>query len=159
MEKALLSCPCVKREHPMKKRLATAASLVALATTVAFAGPVEDRQAIMKGVAAATKTAVGMAKGETPYDDAKAKQVFQVYVNAAAKMPTLFPAGTDKGETTASPKIWDDMTTFKAGFAKLGTDAEAAMAASVDQASFGKALGVVTKNCGTCHETFRIKKG
>jgi cytochrome c556 len=51
------------------------------------------------------------------------------------------------------------MTTFKAGFAKLGTDAEAAMAASVDQASFGKALGVVTKNCGTCHETFRIKKG
>ena len=33
------------------------------------------------------------------------------------------------------------------------------MASSVDQASFGKALGGITKNCGTCHETFRIKKG
>jgi cytochrome c556 len=144
----------------MRKRLATAAALVAFTTTVAFAGPIEDRQAIMKGVAGATKTAVGMAKGETPYDDAKAKQVFQVYIDAAAKMPTLFPAGTETGaDTTASPKIWDDMTTFKAGFAKFGADAEAAMTTAVDQASFGKALGGVTKNCGTCHETFRIKKG
>ena len=86
------------------KRLAAAAALVAVATTLAWAGPIEDRQAVMKGVAGATKTAVGMAKGETPYDDAKAKQVLQVYVDAAAKMPTLFPPGSDKGETTASPK-------------------------------------------------------
>ena len=144
----------------MRKRLATAVAFVAFATTVAFAGPIEDRQAIMKGVAGATKTAVGMAKGETPYDDAKAKQVFQVYVDAAEKMPDLFPAGTEKGnDTTASPKIWDDMSGFKAAFAKFGADSQAAMAASTDQASFGKALGGVTKHCGSCHESFRVKKG
>lgn len=141
------------------KRLAAAAALVAIATTLAWAGPIEDRQAVMKGVAGATKTAVGMAKGETPYDDAKAKQVLQVYVDAAAKMPTLFPPGSDKGETTASPKIWEDMAGFKAGFEKLGADAHAAMTSVTDQASFGKALGTITKNCGTCHETYRIKKG
>ena len=50
------------------------------------------------------------------------------------------------------------MAGFKAGFDKLGADAHAAMTSVTDQASFGKALGTITKNCGTCHETYRIKR-
>ena len=141
------------------KRLAVAAALVAFATSVAIAGPIEDRQAIMKGVAAATKAGVGLAKGETPFDDAKAKQVMQAYVDAAAKMPALFPAGSETGDdTTASPKIWEDMAGFTAAFEKFGKDATAGLAAT-DQASFGKAMGDVTKNCASCHAAYRIKKG
>ena len=141
------------------KRFAAAALFVAFGATVAFAGPIEDRQAIMKGVAAATKTAVGIAKGETPFDAAKVKEILAVYQNAAAKMPTLFPEDSKIGnETTAAPKIWEDMAGFKAGFAKLAADSKAAEAAT-DTASFAAAFKTITGECGTCHGTYRIKKG
>ncbi|MDQ0472572.1 c-type cytochrome [Labrys wisconsinensis] len=141
------------------RRFAAAAVLVAFGATVAFAGPIEDRQAIMKGVAAATKTATGIAKGETPFDAAKAKEIAAVYENAAAKMPTLFPDDSKTGnDTTAAPKIWEDKAGFAAEFAKLGTDAKA-LAATTDTASFAAAFKTLTGECGTCHGTYRIKKG
>ena len=63
------------------------------------------------------------------------------------------------GETTASPKIWEDMAGFKDHAAKLGADAKAAMAGASDQASFAKGFSDVTKNCGACHGIYRVKKG
>lgn len=141
------------------KRLVVAAVLVAFGATAAYAGPIEDRQALMKdGVAATTKTLTGYAKGETPFDAAKVKALLQVYVDASAKLPGLFPEDSKTGhDTTAAPKIWEDMAGFKVAIAKLGTDATAAEAAT-DTASFAKAFGVITANCGSCHGTYRIKK-
>lgn len=142
------------------KRFAIAAALVAVGVTTAFAGPIEDRQALMKGIAKATKEQAGYAKGETPFDAAKVKVLLQVYVDGAAKLPTLFPDDSKTGgtePTTASPKIWEDTAGFKATAAKLSADATAAMAAT-DQASFAKAFGVVASNCNSCHGTYRIKK-
>ncbi|WP_413991662.1 c-type cytochrome [Labrys okinawensis] len=143
------------------KRFVIAAAVVAVGVTTAFAGPIEDRQALMKGIAKATKDASAYAKGEAPFDATKVKALLQVYVDGAAKLPTLFPddsktgGGTDP--TTASPKIWEDMADFKAHAAKLGADATSAMAAT-DQASFAKAFGVIASNCNSCHGTYRVKK-
>jgi cytochrome c556 len=142
------------------KRFIVAAALIVVGVTTAFAGPIEDRQALMKGIAAATKSAAGYAKGTEPFDAAKVKVLLQVYVDGAAKLPTLFPddsktGGTDP--TTASPKIWEDMAGFKEHAAKLSADATAAMAAT-DQASFAKAFGVLASNCNSCHGTYRVKK-
>ncbi|MDQ0392353.1 c-type cytochrome [Labrys monachus] len=143
------------------KRFAIAAALVSFGVSVAFAGPIEDRQALMKGIAGATKEAAGYAKGTTPFDAAKVKALLQVYVDGAAKLPTLFPEDSKTGgtdPTTASPKIWEDMAGFKAHADKLGADATAAMAAT-DQASFAKAFGVIASNCNACHGVYRVKKG
>ena len=145
------------------KRIAIAAALASFCVSVAYAGPIEDRQALMKGIAAATKSAAGYAKGETPFDAAKVKALLQVYVDGAAKLPTLFPddsktGGSSNDPTTASPKIWEDMAGFKTTAAKLSADATAAMAAT-DTASFAKAFGTVTSNCNACHGTYRVKKG
>jgi len=113
----------------------------------------------MKSVATATKEASAYAKGTTPFDAAKAKALLQVYVDAAAKMPTLFPDDSKTGgDTTAAPKIWEDMAGFKAAFAKFSADATAGMAAT-DTASFAAAFGKVTGNCQSCHEVYRVKKG
>jgi cytochrome c556 len=140
--------------------LVAAAVLFAVVPSLASADPIQERQQLMKGVGAATKTGVGLAKGDIPFDAAKAKEVFQVYVNASQKLPTLFPDDSKAGhDTTASPKIWEDMGGFKARAAKLGEDAEAALAGATDQASFAKGFGTVTQNCNACHETYRIKKG
>ena len=99
-----------------------------------------------------------MAKGDAAFDAAKAQAIFKTYADAARKMPGLFP-DTSKagGETTASPKVWEDQAGFKTAFAKFEADASAGTSvASLD--GFRTAFGAATKNCGTCHEVYRIKK-
>jgi cytochrome c556 len=50
------------------------------------------------------------------------------------------------------------MADVKVRFAKLGEDAKAAEASVTDLDSLKVALGAVGKNCGGCHETYRMKK-
>lgn len=62
-------------------------------------------------------------------------------------------------ETEASPKIWENMEDFKEKAAKLGGDAEKILAQlPADQAGVGAALGILGKDCSSCHETYRLKK-
>ena len=129
-----------------------------LTAVMAQSNPIAERQQTMKGVGGATREGAAMAKGEAAFDAAKAQTIFKTYADAARKMPGLFP-DTSKtgGETTASPKIWEDQAGFKAAFAKFETDAAAgASVANLD--GFRTAFGAATKNCGTCHEAYRIKK-
>jgi len=128
------------------------------AAATAETNPIAERQQTMKAVSAATREGAAMAKGDTPFDAGKAQSVFKAYADAAKKMPTLFPDSSKSGgETTASPKVWEDQAGFKAAFAKFETDAEAGAKAS-DLADFRTAFGAATKNCGACHEAYRIKK-
>lgn len=100
-----------------------------------------------------------MVRGEEPFDLAKAKAIFASYEETAAKMPALFPdTAKSGGDSTAAPKIWEDMADFKARFTKFGADAKAAEAAVKDLDSFKASFGAVTRNCGGCHELYRIKK-
>ena len=139
--------------------LAVAAITIGVTAVVAQSDPIATRKGVMKNVGAMTKTGAQMAKGEAPYDQGKAQEIFATYIDAAAKMPTLFPDNSKTGgDTTASPKIWEDPNGFKAGFAKLSTEANAAKASVKDLDSFKGAFGGVTKNCGGCHETYRVKK-
>lgn len=129
-----------------------------LTAVMAQSNPITERQQTMKGVGGATREGAAMAKGEAAFDAAKAQAIFKTYADAAKKMPTLFPDSSKTGgETTAAPKIWEDQAGFKAAFAKFETDAAAgASVANLD--GFRTAFGAATKNCGTCHEVYRIKK-
>ena len=98
-------------------------------------------------------------KGEEPFDLAKAKAIFATYADTASKMPALFPPDSKTGEKTeALPIIWEKMDDFKAKFEKFGTDAKAAEAKVTDEASFKEIFPTVQKNCGACHQTYRVKK-
>ncbi|PTM42316.1 cytochrome c [Bosea sp. 124] len=139
-------------------RTALVAAVLGLGLTavVAQSDPIAERRNTMKGVGAATRDGAAMAKGEAAFDAAKAQAILKVYVDAAKKMPGLYPdSAKSGGETTAGPKIWEDQAGFKASFAKFETDAGASV---TDLDGFRAAFGNVTKNCGTCHETYRIKK-
>jgi len=139
--------------------LAVAAIAIGVTAVAAQSDPIAARKALMKEQGAQTKTGGGMAKGEVPFDLAKAQAILTNYVDTSAKMPDLFPANSKTGgETTAAPKIWDDMAGFKAGFAKMSTEAKAAQSSVKDLDSFKAAFGGLTKNCGGCHETYRVKK-
>lgn len=139
--------------------VAVAAIAIGVTAVAAQSDPIAARKGLMKNMGAATKAGGQMAKGEVPYDQAKAQEIFATYIDVAAKMPALFPDNAKTGgETTASPKIWEDKAGFAAGFTKISNEATAAKASVKDLDSFKGAFGGLTKNCGGCHETYRVKK-
>jgi len=138
-----------------------AVAVAALGTTAVLAqqDPIAARQELMKANGAAAKKGAAMAKGEAPFDLAEAKKIFATFENAAAKMPDLFPPNSTTGhDTTAAPKIWQNMADFKARFVKLSADAKAAEASVKDLDTFKTAFGALGKDCGGCHQEYRVKK-
>ena len=145
------------------RKLIFAISALALAGTAALADPIADRQAIMKSNGKAAGMIAPIVKGEKPFDAEVVLAALTTLNENAQKIDVtvLFPAGSDKGgETTASPKIWEDMADFKARMEKFKADAAAAVAAPAkDLDTLKVQLETLGKNCGGCHETYRIKKG
>lgn len=144
------------------KTIAVAAALATLGVTavVAADAPQVVRQQMMKKVGGAMGALAGIAKGEKPYDAEVVKASLTTMSEVSKTFPDQFPAGTETGdETEASPKIWENMDDFKAKSTQLGKDAELALASMpADQAAVATALGPIGKNCGGCHENFRLKK-
>ena len=144
--------------------LAVAAVGVTVAVGVCAAtaqqDPIAARKALMKANGDQAKIGVAMMKGEAPFDIDKVHKIFAAWEDAAAKMPSLFPADSKTGgDPAADPKIWTSMEDVKARFAKLGADAKDAAAKVTDLDSFKAAFGSIGKNdCGGCHEKYRIKK-
>ena len=145
----------------MRFRFLLAAGVIAASVTAVLAqqDPIAARKQLMKDNGAQARVAAAIVKGEAPFDLAKAKQVFATFENTAAKFGDLFPPNSKEGgETTAAPKIWEDMNGFKAALAKFGTEAKAANASVKDLESFRASFGAVSRNCGGCHEVYRVKK-
>ncbi len=142
------------------KRLILAISAVALVSSAAFADPIADRKALMKergGLVGGQLAPV--AKGEKPFDAAAVLTALQGLAANGEKfdVDALFPAGSETGDTKASPKIWEDMAGFKAAADKYKADVAAAVAAPPqDLDTFKAQFGTIAANCGGCHQTYRL---
>ncbi len=147
------------------KTAVAVAALLVVGAGVAGAqdDPVKQRKALMKeGVAANAKAAASMVKGETPYDAAKASAAMKAAAEIPDKFVVLLVDGTfsDKNaDTTAKPEIKTNMDDFK----KRMADFKTALLAAADAAEggadkFKASFTAATKQCGSCHETYRIKK-
>jgi cytochrome c556 len=78
----------------------------------------------------------------------------------AKQIPSIFPAGTDKGDDTkALPTIWSDSAGYTKAAAALGTAADKLTAAAKanDKDAFAAAFKEVGEACGGCHKTYRAK--
>jgi cytochrome c556 len=147
-------------------RTVFAVAAIALGVTAAIAqqDPIAARKALMKANGDQGKIGAAMIKGETPFDLAKAHEIFVTWQNASTKAPGLFPENSTDQPTaddpySASPDIWQNLEDFKARLAKLGADAKAADASVKDLDSFKAAFANIGKNdCGGCHEKYRLKK-
>ena len=138
-----------------------AVAAVALGATVVVAqqDPIAARKAMMKGNGDQARVGGQISRGEAPFDIAKVQLIFTTYADTADKVGALFPDNSKTGgDTAADPKIWQNKADFDAKLKKFGDDAKAAKAATKDLDSFKAAYGNVMRNCGGCHETYRIKK-
>ncbi|MER8853865.1 cytochrome c [Mesorhizobium australicum] len=144
------------------RKLVIAISMLALAASAAFADPILDRQALMKERGKIVGGLSKVVKGEEPFDAAAVLTQLQALQANAEKfdVEALFPKGTDRGDTTASPKIWEDMAGFKAAEDKYLADVKAAVAAApADVDALKTQIGTIGSDCGTCHQGYRVKKG
>ncbi len=122
------------------------------------ADPIMQRQNLMKNNQEQVRLLTGMARGQTPFDAARAKAAFQAIERNAEQAPALFPPGSHQGKTAALPAIWERKADFDARSAKLAQDAKAAQARITDQAGLQAIIQTVGQNCGGCHELYRRKE-
>lgn len=104
-----------------------------------------------------------MAKGDKLYDQAAVDAALNQLDDTAKKLPTMFPEASKglkaEGDYSTSPKIWEDKAGFAehiASFAKVVTEAKASVK---DLDTLKAAVPGIGKQCGGCHETFRVKNG
>jgi cytochrome c556 len=144
------------------RKLPVVVALFALGAGAAFAmsgaDAIKERRALMKANGEATKPIVPMMKGQAPFDLATVQKALKTYLNAAEKMPGLFPPDSKTGDTNALPPIWENLADVDARFKKLGQDATADLASIKDEASFKATMPAIFKNCGDCHEKYRAKQ-
>src|SRR5215471_10452018 len=148
---------------PMKRIVVIVGALTLCAGGVmAQQDQVKDTQAMMKGNGKNAGALSAMVKGEKPYDQATVDAALAQFDDTAKKLPTLFPVSIKgksfEGDYSPSAKIWEDSAGFKehiASFAKVVGDAKGKIK---DVDTLKAELGMIGKQCGGCHETFRVKK-
>jgi cytochrome c556 len=147
----------------MKRSIIVLGAMLLGATAVmAQQDIVKERQTLMKSNGRALGgTLSAMAKGDKPYDQAAVDAAFVVLEDTAKKLPSLFPDSTKglkgEGDYSTSPKLWEDKAGFDAkvaSFTKVVTEAKAKVK---DLDSLKANVGGIGKECGGCHEAFRLK--
>jgi cytochrome c556 len=102
-----------------------------------------------------------MAKGEKPYDQATVDAALVALEEVAAKFPTLFPESIKglkpEGDYYASPKVWTDRADFEAHAASFTKAVAEAKGKIKDLDTLKATLPTIGKQCGGCHETYRVK--
>ncbi|MEW6633701.1 MAG: cytochrome c [Pseudomonadota bacterium] len=144
------------------RKLVLAISMLAFAGSAALADPIKDRQDLMKERGKLAGQLSKVVKGEEDFDAAAVLKTLQAMQANAEKLDVekLFPAGSDQGDTTAGPKIWEDMAGFKAAEDKFLADTKTAVASPPADADALKAqLNTLGGDCGACHQSYRVKKG
>jgi cytochrome c556 len=136
--------------------------LLGLGSVMAETDQVKDTQTMMKGNGKNAGALAAMIKGEKPYDQATVDAALAQFDDTAKKLPTLFPVSIKgkpfEGDYSPSSKIWEDKAGFSehiASFAKAVSEAKGKIK---DVDSLKAELGVIGKQCGGCHETYRVKK-
>jgi cytochrome c556 len=140
-----------------------ACAVLVLGITAASAQSCQDvidkRQALMKKSADQARIGSSMIRGDTPFDLAKAQAVLATFAEDAAALPSLFPDCSKTGEhTTVAPAIWDRADDFKTAIAKFAADVNSAQDSTKNLDSLKASFQTVGKDCGSCHQTFRVGK-
>ena len=139
------------------------ALLLGVGAVMAQQDLVNQTQSVMKANGKNAGALAAMVKGEKPYDQAAVDAALKQFEDTAKKLPTMFPVSTKglkpEGDYSASSKIWEDKAGFDehiASFAKVVTEAKAQIK---DIDTLKATFPGVGKQCGGCHETYRLKKG
>jgi cytochrome c556 len=147
----------------MRTALVVGTLLLGAGAVMAQQDQVKQTQAVMKGNGKNAGALAAMVKGEKPYNQAAVVAALAQFEDTIKKFPTLVPDSIKglkaEGDYSASSKIWEDKAGFDehiASFAKAVADAKGKIT-NLD--TLKTVLPTIGKQCGGCHETYRVKKG
>jgi cytochrome c556 len=140
---------------------------IALAAAIGFAGMaglsqaqtdvIKQRQADMKANGASMKAINGILEANGPAADvaAEATKIHE----KAMELATLFPAGSDQGETKAKPEIWQNPDDFAAKLKALQDESAMLVTAANggDMAAIKAQYEKLGGTCGGCHKIYKNK--
>ena len=145
----------------MRTVVVVGALLLGVGAVAAQQDQVKQTQAMMKGNGKNAGALSAMVKGEKPYDQATVDAAMAQFEDTIKKFPTLFPDSIKgmkpEGDYSASPKVWEDKAGFEEhikSFAKAVADAKGKI---TDLDTLKATLPTIGKQCGGCHETYRLK--
>jgi cytochrome c556 len=145
----------------MTRKLALVTSMVLGLGGAALAqqtfDPIKTRQAgqdLLLSTAAGVKAVITL-KGDVKSLEAPGKAIQKW----ALVFPTLFPPGTDTGDTKAAPAIWTDRAGFEKDAKTLSAAGEklAVAAKAGDETAVAAAFKEIGEACGACHKDYRLK--
>jgi cytochrome c556 len=147
----------------MRRTVVIAATLLlGVGAVMAQQDQVKTTQTMMKGNGKNAGALAAMIKGEKPYDQATVDAAIAQFDDTAKKLPTLFPASIKgakfDGDYSPSSKIWEDKAGFDEHIASFGKTVGDTKGKIKDLDALKAELPVIGKQCGGCHETYRIKK-
>ncbi|MBV8537860.1 MAG: cytochrome c [Alphaproteobacteria bacterium] len=146
----------------MRAVVAVGVLMLGATAVIAQQDQLKDTQAVMKSNGKNAGALSAIIKGEKPYDQATVDAALTQFDDTAKKLPKLFPMSLKgkqfDGDYQTSDKIWSDKAGFDehiASFAKAVGDAKGKIK---DADTLKAQLGLIGKQCGGCHETYRVKK-
>jgi cytochrome c556 len=148
----------------MKRIVVVVATLLlGVGAVMAQQDALKNAQTYMKGNGKNAGALAAMVKGEKPYDQATVDTAFAQFEDTIKNLPTLFPESikglTLEGDYNTSSKIWEDKAGFSEHIASFGKVVADAKGKITDLDTLKATLPVIGKQCGGCHETYRVKKG
>jgi cytochrome c556 len=139
----------------IRSYLVGVALLASAVTVVAQQDPIATRRALMKANGEHSAALARMVRGEAPYDQSKVEAAFSQWSETATKLPTLFPEGSQTGDTRALVAIWQNRADFDARSAKFAKDVSDNKSKVTDVESLKAVMPAIGPNCGGCHEKYR----
>jgi len=145
------------------KRVAVMFGIAVLGIGAAMAqqDALKQAESMMKGNGKNAGALAAIVKGEKPYDQATVDAALAQFDDTAKKLPTLFPASLKgakpSGDYSISPKVWSDKAGFDEHAASFGKAVSDAKGSIKDLDTLKASFTVIGKQCGGCHETYRIK--
>jgi cytochrome c556 len=137
--------------------------LIGVGAVTAQQDQVKQTQAVMKGNGKNAGALAAMVKGEKPYDQAAVDAAMAQFEETVKKFPTLFPDSIKglkaEGDYSASSKVWEDRAGFDEHIATFSKAVSEAKGKITNLDTLKAVLPTIGKQCGACHETYRIKNG
>ena len=144
----------------MRRNLALVTAALLAVGGAALADGIDPIQTRQTGLDLLAGTFSGVKAVVTTNGDVKTLEASGKAIQRwGALFPTFFPAGSDKGETKASPKIWEEMAGFKKDADALSAAGEklAIAAKAGDASATAAAYKEIGEACGACHKEYRLK--
>lgn len=137
---------------------AAVAAVVAAPLALAQANVITIRKDGFKGMESNLEAIQRIVEGRQPTAGAVAPA--RAVAAHAPQIVTLFPPGSDAGDTRAMPTIWSDRVGFERVASAFVTQANALVAAAEggDPAQLASALQATGQACLACHRGYRARR-